>query len=179
MERQRCAACGQMFRRRSQVREQRYCGSPPCQRERRRRWQRSKRRSDMDYRHNQARAQQAWAATRRDYWRHYRLAHPEYLERNRLQQRQRDRRRRASPPDCDPGVDPRGAGDLAKMASSEAILPVSSGFYRLVPATSTDLAKMAPWTVKITVLSKGYGSFAGADAILQREDSLGPRGPPG
>ena len=162
MERRRCAACGEVFRRRSQVQEQRYCGSPGCRQERRRRWQRDKRRGDRDYRHNQTQAQRAWAAAHTDYWRNYRLTHPEYSERNRLQQRQRDRRRRR--------------GELAKMAPSEPILPVPSGIYRMVPAA---LAKMAPWTVKITVLSKGYGSFAGADGILQREDSIGPRGPPG
>jgi len=153
-----------MFRRRSQVPEQRYCGLPGCRRERRRRWQRDKRRGDPDYRHNQAQAQRAWVETHPDYWRDYRLSHPEYCERNRAQQRQRDRRR---------------AAGLAKMAPPGPILPVSSGIYRMVPATATDLAKMAPWTVKITVLSAGYGSFAGARRILQREDSIGPRGPPG
>jgi hypothetical protein len=164
MGRRRCAACGRVFRPRSQVREQRYCGLPACRRERRRRWQSSKRRSDADYRHNQALAQRAWAAAHADYWRNYRLTHPEYGERNRVQQRQRDRRR---------------AARLAKMAPSEPILPVESGIYRMVPATAPDLAKMAAWTVKITVLSKEYGSVAGAGRILQREDSIGPRGPPG
>jgi len=163
MGRRRCAACGRVFRPRSQVREQRYCGLPACRRERRRRWQSNKRRGDADYRHNQALAQRAWAAAHADYWRHYRQSHPAYRERNRLQQRQRDRRR---------------AVGLAKMAPSEAILPVSSGIYQMVPATASDLAKRAAWTVKITVLSKGYGSFAGARRILQREDSIGPRGPP-
>jgi hypothetical protein len=153
-----------VFRPRSQVREQRYCGLPACRRERRRRWQSSKRRSDADYRHNQALAQRAWAAAHADYWRNYRLTHPEYGERNRVQQRQRDRRR---------------AARLAKMAPSEPILPVESGIYRMVPATAPDLAKMAAWTVKITVLSKEYGSVAEAGRILQREDSIGPRGSPG
>jgi hypothetical protein len=164
MGRRRCAACGRVFRRRSQVREQRYCGSPACRRERRRRWQSRKRRSDADYRHNQALAQRAWAAAHADYWRNYRLTHPEYGERNRVQQRQRDRRRAAT---------------LGKMAPSEPIWPVESGLYRMAPATEPDLAKMAAWTVKITVLSKGYGSVAGAGRILQREDSIGSRGPPG
>jgi hypothetical protein len=164
MGRQRCAACGRVFRRRSQVREQRYCGSPACRRERRRRWQSSKRRSDADYRHNQALAQRAWAAAHADYWRNYRLSHSGYVERNRVQQRERDRRRAAA---------------LAKMASSEPILSVDSGIYRMVPASAPDLAKMAAWTVKITVLSRDYGSAAGAGGILQREDSIGSRGPPG
>ena len=109
MGRRRCAACGRVFRPRSQVQEQRYCGLPACRRERRRRWQSSKRRSDADYRHNQALAQRAWAAAHADYWRNYRLTHREYGERNRLRQRQRARRRAVA---------------LAKMAASEPILPV-------------------------------------------------------
>jgi hypothetical protein len=153
-----------VFRPRSQVQEQRYCGLPECRRERRRRWQSNKRRSDADYRDNQALAQRAWAAAHADYWRSYRQTHPAYGDRNRLQQRQRDRRRAAT---------------LAKMAPSEPILPVESGIYRMVPATAPDLAKMAARTVKITVLSKGYGSVAEAGRILQREDSIGPRGSPG
>jgi hypothetical protein len=39
MECRRCAACGQAFRPRAQIPQQRYCGLAACQRERRRRWQ--------------------------------------------------------------------------------------------------------------------------------------------
>jgi hypothetical protein len=50
MERRRCAACEQAFRPRTQSPGQLYCGQAACQRERRRRWQRSKRQRDEDYR---------------------------------------------------------------------------------------------------------------------------------
>jgi hypothetical protein len=86
MDRRRCAACEQVFRPRAQSRGQLYCGQASCQRERRRRWQRSKRQRDEDYRANQAQAQRVWAADHRDYWREWRAAHPEYSERNRLAQ---------------------------------------------------------------------------------------------
>jgi hypothetical protein len=162
MECRRCAACGEAFRPRSQVQEQRYCGSPACQRERRRRWQWSKRRTDTDYRQNQALAQRTWTEAHADYWRHYRLTHPEYCERNRLQQRNRDGRRRG----------------LAKMDASEPIPPVSSGIYRLMPTRVSDLAKMDAWTVKITFLSKDYEQTGNAGRILQREDLIGATGPP-
>ena len=69
MERRRCAACEQAFRPRAQSPGPLYCGQAACQRERRRRWQRSKRQRDEDYRANQARAQRIWAADHRDYWR--------------------------------------------------------------------------------------------------------------
>ena len=76
MECRRCAACDQAFRPRAQVPRQRYCGLAACQRERRRRWQQSKRHSDEDYRANQARAQRVWADDHGDYWREWRAATP-------------------------------------------------------------------------------------------------------
>jgi len=94
MERRRCAACGQAFRPRSQVPEQSYCSAAACQRVRRRRWQKTKRHSDADYRENQARAQRAWAQGHRGYWREYRRTHPQYCESNREAARQQQRRRR-------------------------------------------------------------------------------------
>jgi hypothetical protein len=148
MEIRRCAACGQAFRPRSQVPQQRYCRAAACQRERRRRWQRAKRESDADYRENQARAQRAWAQNHRDYWRAYRRTHPQYRESNRnaARQRQRDRRQRAAV-----------AAEFAKMDASTADSPVPSGTYRLVPAGATEFAKMDAWTVEITLVSTPYG----------------------
>jgi hypothetical protein len=164
MECRRCAACGQAFRPRSQVPRQRYCGQAPCQRERRRRWQQGKRQCDEDYRANQSRAQRTWAGGHPEYWREWRAAHPAYTERNRLEQQRRDRGRHAS--------------RLAKMEASTAVPPILSGTYRLVPWTGGDLAKMDACTVKLTVISEGYGQDGGAGAILQREDVIGAREPP-
>jgi alkanesulfonate monooxygenase SsuD/methylene tetrahydromethanopterin reductase-like flavin-dependent oxidoreductase (luciferase family) len=121
-------------------------------------------RSDDDYRANQVQARQAWAGRHGDYWRAYRTGHPEYAERNRLEQRRRDRRGRAA--------------RLAKMDASTPIHAVPSGTYRLVAETGGDLAKMDAWTVKITVISRDYASGGEACAILQREDVIGSTGPP-
>lgn len=141
----RCASCGQAFRSRPQVREQRFCPAAVCQRERKRRWQQAKRASDPDYRLNQARAQQAWGARRADYWQSYRLHHPEYCERNRIQQHARARRR--------------AHARLAKMDvwRPESVIP--SGTYRLRPVRAGDLAKMHAWTVEITLLSERFDGF--------------------
>lgn len=89
MEDRRCAACGQLFRPHPQVPRQSYCSVAPCQRERRKRWQRDKLQQDPDYRDNQSRAQRAWLDRNPHYWRNYRDEHPEYAERNRQQQRER------------------------------------------------------------------------------------------
>ena len=135
-----------------------------CQRERRRRWHRNKLRSDDDYRANQVQAQQAWAGRHGDYWREYRAGHPDYTERNRLEQRRRDLRRRAA--------------HLAKMDEPTPIHAVPSGTYRLLPESGGDLAKMDAWTVKITVISRDYAPGVEAGTILQREDVIGSTGPP-
>jgi hypothetical protein len=163
MECRRCAACGQAFRPRAQVPQQRYCGEAACQRERRRRWQESKRQGDGDYRANQARAQRAWVGEHREYWREWRAAHPEYTERNRVAQRRRDRERHAS--------------RLAKMDASTPVPPIASGTYRLVPWTGGDLAKMDACTVELTVISRDCGQDGGGGPILQREDVIGTREP--
>ena len=143
----RCAACGKVFRPRSQVPDQRYCSALTCQRVRRRRWQQAKRQSDADYRENQARAQRAWAQGHRDYWREYRRTHPQYCESNRLAARQRQRKRRQ-------------VAQFAKMDASRAVLRVPSGTYRLVPASAPEFAKMDAWVVEMTLISRPYGEAA-------------------
>ena len=164
MECRRCASCDQAFRPRAQVPQQRYCGKAACQRERRRRWQQSRLQGDGDYRANQAQAQQAWAGGHGDYWREYRANHPEYTDRNRLEQRRRDRRQA-----CDASCkDGRVNAD-------------SSGSFRDLPSggrAGGDLAKMDAWTVKITLISRDYTASGEAGAILQREDVIGAAGPP-
>ena len=134
-----CAACGKMFLRRSQIIKQRYCSKSECQRERRRLWQRDTRRKDPTYRQNQAEAKEAWSQRNPDYWREYRRTHPKYKERNRVQQRIRNSKRKA--------------GAIAKMDVSMPDSPVPSGTYQLIPLTLTGIAKMDVWTVEIRFLS--------------------------
>lgn len=154
MENRRCAGCRRRFIPRPQRPNQRFCSAEACQRERRRRWQREKRRTDPDYQENQARAQQRWAERHRDYWRGYRARHAEYTARNRAQQRERDRRRAHRRT----GGGEAGAGEgLAKSDAWGGISPVPSGTYELVPVTGPDvgLAKMNAWRVELRSLSMG------------------------
>ena len=147
MDKRRCVACRALFTVRAQTPAQRYCSAPGCQRERRRRWQREKRRSDPDYRENQRQAQQRWATSHGGYWRHYRAEHPEYTATNRAKQRERDRRRRerdSAPP---------ARANLAKSDASPRESLALSGTYRLIPVTR-QLAKMDAWTVEIHPISE-------------------------
>ena len=139
MDCRRCAACGRTFQPHPRVSNQSYCSALECQRERRRRWQRNKMQSDPDYRDNQARAQQAWGERNPEYWRQYRETHPEYVERNRAQQRQRN-------------VDRTEVG-IAKMDASSSLLPVPSGAYELRLVDANGVAKMDALRVTITVIS--------------------------
>ena len=82
-----CAQCGKKFLPRPQTPDQSYCSESQCQKARRKRWVDEKRKSDIIFRDNQARAQKAWMERNPDYWRKYREENPDYVERNRARQR--------------------------------------------------------------------------------------------
>ncbi len=139
MKSKRCVVCHQSFQPYPQVPNQSYCSAPECQRERRRRWQRSKLQTDPDYRDNQSRAQRAWMDSNPKYWREYRKAHPDYVKSN----REKQRTRAASPK----------KSEIAKMGVSESLQPFPTGVYRLRPVVVSDIAKMDACIVEITLLS--------------------------
>lgn len=141
MESKRCAACGCAFHPRPQNPAQCHCSAPACQRERRRRWQRAKRRDDPDYRDNQQRAQQAWCRRHPDYWRQYRARTRQHAEARNTRQREHDGHRR------DDGA--------AKTDVSTPFIALPSGTYRMSRMADGKPAKMAVWMVKITVISNG------------------------
>ena len=148
MQKRRCRACRRMFVPKAQAPGQCFCEDERCQKERRRRWQKSKRQRDADYRDNERRAQRAWAERHPEYWQDYRREHPEYAERNRQQQRNRDRRRRGV--DAAPSV-------LANVDASPPVLLLPSGTYDLKPVPpdgSTVLANEDVWRVQIAVVPR-------------------------
>jgi hypothetical protein len=146
----RCANphCRRLFHPNARVKNQRYCDKRDCQRARKARWQRHKMRDDPDYRDDHRDGQQAWIERNRDYWRRYRSLHPEYVKRNQLLQKERDRRRQ----------------DLAKMDTLGEISPVKPGSYYLIPAKE-DLAKM-------DTLSQRYFLIPSAYPFLAKKDSM-------
>ena len=92
-----CLACGKEKEQspRSNGRQS-YCGLKSCQKARKASSQRHRLSVDSDYRANQRRCYQAWAKNNPEYWDDYRKSHPQYVERNRLLQRQRNQKRRAA-----------------------------------------------------------------------------------
>lgn len=138
MDNRWCTACGSVFLPRAQAPRQSYCSEPACQRERRRIWQKAKRRSDPDYLANQIQAQRAWVERNPDYWATYREKNPQYTTQNRVDQRGRNAKRRKS--------------KIAKMDASTATPVLSAGIYELRALDSGVFAKMGVWTVQLTVL---------------------------
>lgn len=88
------------------------------------------------------RAQKNWRENNPDYWREYRSTHPEYAERNRMLQRDRNRQQ----PE-------RG---IAKMDVSNPPFPFSSGIYRIEEAVKGTIANKYSWIVKIVLISEEH-----------------------
>ena len=139
----RCVACGEDFRPHPQVPMQTYCSTPECQRERRRCSQQKKRREDPDYRENDSRYNKDWAVQNPDYWKRYRESHPDYADRNRQMQQNRNQKQRDT--------------KIAMVDVSALNFSLPSGRYRLTPVTADEIANEDSWIVEITALSAPCG----------------------
>jgi hypothetical protein len=93
MDQRRCVNCRARFTR-SRNPHQRYCSNPICQKKRRCKYQKQRLNRDPDYRANQRALERSWHSKHKDYWQNYRKNHPEQVERNRLNQKNRDQKRR-------------------------------------------------------------------------------------
>jgi hypothetical protein len=114
------------------AKNQQYCGRKECQRARKRAWQKKKMATDPDYRANQRECNKAWRDRNPDYWRNYRKTHLQYVERNRLLQKARRRRR------------------VAKMDASASDSLVRTGTYWLIPEGG--VAKMDALARKVVLV---------------------------
>jgi hypothetical protein len=150
MKKRRCPACHKLFHPRPQSPGQTFCSGAPCQRERKRRWQKARRAADPDYRDNDDQASRLWRHRHRDYWRAYRRNHPQSVIRNRIKQRERDRAKRLPAP-RPPPTPP--MSHLANEDASTRPFSVETGTYRMMPVTRNDLVNENAWLVKISLLS--------------------------
>ena len=94
MSDRRCPYCQQVFQPARYHSQQVVCSQPPCQRQRRRDYQRQKIASDPVYRQVALDSSQKWRRAHPGYWKQYRQHHPEQAERNRQGQQRRDQKRR-------------------------------------------------------------------------------------
>lgn len=91
-----CFHCGVYFPPSPRHKNQRYCKKPGCQRAKKAEWQRHKMDTDPEYKAGQKQSHYEWLRANPDYWKDYRKRHPEKVERNRILQVIRNRRRRKS-----------------------------------------------------------------------------------
>lgn len=98
LKRKRCLGCQELYRPRPQVPNQKYCSKPECQRQRRNAGQRRRRARDKDHCANDRESRQCWREKRPGYWKEYRSKRPEYVARNREQQKERNKRRHKAKP---------------------------------------------------------------------------------
>lgn len=129
-----CSCCHRKALANPRIKEQRFCGTVVCQRERKRLWQQAKMASDPDYRANQQDAYRAWCEQHPDYWR---------------QRRQGKESTLPDSPPTQPDLQPEA---IVKMDASEVISPVFSGEYFLVPIDPS-VRKMDALMVKIVPIS--------------------------
>lgn len=139
-----CLCCRKPFGRHPAVPLQQYCGDPECQKARKRKWQQEKLSKDSDYRVNQAEAQKQWCNRNKGYWREYRRKNPAYTEKNRIGQRERNRRRQSG-------------SWIAKMDEQKRKTLIPSGRYRLVPFCNQGIAKMDELIVELGIISGDWG----------------------
>jgi hypothetical protein len=142
----RCEHCQQKFTARANIKNQKYCSNPDCQKARRQIWRKLKLKSDPDYKANQASAQKRWLERNKGYWKEYRRTHPDYTERNRRLQKERNKRRKH--------ID--NEGERHKIIAKSNMLkketrPIS-GIYELIPFTEKKFAKKDAYLVQLTVI---------------------------
>ena len=145
-----CKHCGQMFSPHCFGSNQKYCNDPECRRARKRLWQKTKMANDIDYRTNQESARKAWQERNPDYMREYRKRSPEYVEKNRMQQRKRNKLRKSSEENfSSPGNSPL----IVKMDELKSHPIISAGIFRLVPVEQGNIVKMDEQIVHLVPVS--------------------------
>ncbi len=125
MDQRRCRFCQRQFEPSRCHPEQTACSDKPCQQQRRSENRKQKLALDAEYRQVCRDSARKWRANHPDYWKQYRAAKSESVERNRTQQRQRDLRQR-----------------LAELANNNSALDLkysAAGVWLLGPAAK-DLA---------------------------------------
>jgi len=151
--RHRCRHCGCYLQACAKVKKHDYCNKSSCQRARKRAWQKNKIAEDEGYCQDQKEAQKIWRENNPDYWKKYRSENDQYVERNRVLQRQRNRTRRAL------STGQAKFGEIAKMDAIKGKNDTLSGRYKLVPIAAQKIAKMDALIVEIDVIKESYKFF--------------------
>jgi cobalamin-dependent methionine synthase I len=136
---------------------QHYCGERECQRARKNAWQKAQLAANLKYREQQCAALAKWQRKRpwHRYQKEYREAHPEYVEKNRVQQRERNRKHRQHD----------ASTKIVKMDAFPQA-PVASGFYLLTPCSLEAAAKIVKMDAFVVALQVFHGDNVSAGAAF-------------
>ena len=143
-----CEFCHRLYTPNPKATNQKYCKRQNCKNDRRNQWQRNKRATDKDYDDNQERAYKNWAERHPNYWQQYRKKNPEYVMKNREDQKKRNEKKKILKKLPDFVKD-----EIAKMEYQNKKTTLNSGYYTLIPLSNTKIAKMERLIVKIDVFS--------------------------
>lgn len=89
-----CRYCDQIFQPSIYRPQQSVCSQTECQRRRRNDGHRERIHNDSAYADDVRASQKKWRRANPDYWKRYRVEHPDAAERNRQKQQRRDQKRR-------------------------------------------------------------------------------------
>lgn len=135
--------CGVIFTPCPQVPGQRYCSKKTCQQARKNEWNRKKYATDPDYREYKQVAGERRKKNNPNYWKDYRARHPDYAQKNRDRQSNRNKKRSKHTPE-------------PVIATPDESIPVNSivtGRYRIIPIKSAMIATPDECIVEIVVIT--------------------------
>jgi len=153
-----CIHCGRRFIKNYRIKGiQRYCGSKTCQQVRKNRWESNSIRNLSGYRCQRLACKKKWRNTRPGYvyQQSYRESHGEYVLRNRIQQRYRNRRKV-----------PKSSltSNIVKTDALTSISLINGGLYALIPCKSSVFEKIVK-TDALIVQLKDIQSYTGSSTI--------------
>jgi len=144
----RCKHCGKIFKRNPRLKSsQRYCYEVACQQERKNTWERVKIKTNESYRQRRQASKRRWRKqhSAHTYQRQYRERHPEYIDKNREKQQQRNTRRK----------DLQESAMIVKTDALSQQRPINPGLYALLPWDNRGMEKIVKTDalmVQLTVL---------------------------
>ncbi len=144
-KRRRCQNknCGVLFTPCPQVPGQTYCSKKSCQQVRKNEWNKKKFATDPDYREYKQAVLERRKETNPNYWKEYRARHPNYIQKNRDQQKIRNQKRQKHPPEP----------VIAKPDESISVKPIVTGRYKMIYIPSDTIAKPDEYIVEITAIA--------------------------
>ncbi len=154
MDQKCCRFCRRQFELSRFHPEQTACSDQSCQRQRRSENRKQKLILDAEYRQICRDSARKWRANHPGYWREYRVAKPESVQRNRSQQRQRDLRQRLS--------------NLANNNSALDLKSSAAGVWLLGPSAG-DLANNNLASTQVVILQSSLRKPPGQETSCKQQ----------